>query len=235
MRICVGVLVLVLGLTGLVQAAVDIQITEIYGGTGPDWEEDATFPILPEWFEITNFGDTAADLVINPLYYDDESATASYDDQLMGVNSIAPGESVIFLVDFESDMADGTYATALANFHTAFGDLTGVQIGYVDNHGGGLGGRGDSMYIFDGNDYYANVVDTEGYGHQEERDLESTHVSLPDGTWRGWDNYVATPLVLTNTDLAGFGGGTLGDLGYGLPCHQVPGSDRLPVDGRVRR
>ena len=209
------------GLVGAAKAGVNLQITEIYGGTtntagvGPELGID-----IPEWFEITNFGDTAADLVANPLYYDDESADPAKNNRLADVDSIAPGESVIFFVDFESDFPGATpeeqLEAAYTNFELAWGELPGIQIGYVADHGGGLGGKGDTIYIFDGNTSSANIVDSEGYGNHEPKLIESTHVSLPDGTWRGWDNDVPEHDVYTNTDLAGFGGGTLGSLGYGL-------------------
>ena len=105
---------------------------------------------------------------------------------------------------------------AYTNFELAWGELPGVQIGYVADDGGGLGGKGDTIYIFDGNTSSANIVDTEGYGNHEPKLIESTHVSLPDGTWRGWDNDTPEHDVYTNTDLAGFDGGTLGSLCYGL-------------------
>jgi hypothetical protein len=190
---------LVFALAVVAQARVNLQITEIYAGTSPKTPGGAAFD-TSEWFEITNFGGMAADLVANPVYYDDESADPTKDAQLLGVGTIAAGESVIFFVDWESDLpgADNAAKLALAYslFATAWGPLTGVQIGYCDTTAGGLGNNGDTMYLFDSNLAGANIIDTAGYtGH-----ATSTYVSQPDGTWNGMDGSPGS------NDLAGVGG-----------------------------
>jgi hypothetical protein len=190
---------LVFALAVVAQARVNLQITEIYAGTSPKTPGGAAFD-TSEWFEVTNFGATAADMVANPVYYDDESASPTKNTQLLGVDTIAPGESVIFFVDWESDLpgADDAAKLALAYslFATAWGPLTGVQIGYCDTTAGGLGSNGDTMYLFDSNLAGANIIDTAGYSGS----TGSTYVSQPDGTWNGSDGGPVS------NDLAGSGG-----------------------------
>ena len=164
-----------------------LQITEVYAGTDPKTPGVAGTFDTSEWFEVTNFGDTAVDLVANPVYYDDASADPTKDTQLLGVDSIAPGESVVFLVDWESDMDTvPTEAEKLALaydlFEDAWGELPGVQVGHCTGNAGGLGG-GDTMYLFDGNLATSSIIDMAGY---EKTDAETgTFVSQPDGTWNG--------------------------------------------------
>lgn len=73
-------------------AAFDLQVTEIWPGNvdGEDLTDD--------WFEVTNVGDApwvaATD---GDLYYDDEEPDNTRADLMHGVDSIAPGESVIFV------------------------------------------------------------------------------------------------------------------------------------------
>jgi hypothetical protein len=199
MRNVVVLVLLVFALAVVAQARVNLQITEIYAGTSPKTPGGAAFD-TSEWFEVTNFGATAADMVANPVYYDDESASPTKNTQLLGVDTIAAGESVIFFVDWESDLpgADDaeTLALAYSLFATAWGPLTGVQIGYCDTTAGGLGTNGDTMYLFDSNLAGANIIDTAGYTGS----ATSTYVSQPDGTWNGSDGGPVS------NDLAGSGG-----------------------------
>ena len=199
MRNVVVLVLLVFALAGVAQARVNLQITEIYAGTSPKTPGGAAFD-TSEWFEVTNFGDTAADLVANPVYYDDESAAPEKNTQLLGVGMIAAGESAIFFVDWESDLPGADDATKLALayslFATAWGPLTGVQIGYCDTTAGGLGNNGDTMYLFDSNLAGANIIDTAGYSGP----ATSTYVSQPDGTWHGMDGGPVS------NDFAGVGG-----------------------------
>ena len=196
MRNCIvfgiGLALLLATVPGEVLAASDLQITEIYAGTAPKTPMVAGTFDTSEWFEVTNFGDTAADLATNPVYYDDESADPTKNTQLLGVDSIAAGESVVFLLDWESDLdgADDAAKLALARelFAEAWGELPGVQIGYCSNTAGGLGSNGDTMYIFDSNLAGANILDSEGYSRPAEvAQQPGTYVSQPDGTWNGAD------------------------------------------------
>jgi hypothetical protein len=155
----------------------NIQITEIWPGGIAGAEATS------DWFELTNFGDMAATGLDGNLYYDDDSGDPTVDDQLFGIDSIAPGESVIYVVSWEDDFA--TSADAINAFTAMWGapagDLSGVQIGYVDG-GSGLGGGGDAVAIFDGNTAGppTNLIDFEGYDPPTQKE---SFVSNPDGTW----------------------------------------------------
>ncbi|MCA9231271.1 MAG: hypothetical protein KDA57_11505 [Planctomycetales bacterium] len=157
-------------------AAPNLQITEIWAGGLPGAEATS------DWFELTNFGDMPATGLDGTLYYDDDSFDATKDDALFGVDTIAPGESVIYLVSWE-DTFTGGVGDAIAAFTSMWGapagNLTGVQIGYVDG-GSGLGGGGDTAVIFTGNTASSPPVDYAAYSVNPQ--VES-FVSLPDGTW----------------------------------------------------
>lgn len=150
-------------------AVVNLQITEIWGGGLSGTE------VTSDWFEVTNLGDTAAsNLLANPLYMDDGSAAFASSVPMEGIDTIAPGESVIYLTDYEGDWGDLTGgATAFLNM---WGPLPGVQIGGVPA-GIGLGGSGDAVNIFDG---MGTLLASAAYS--VETQLES-FVSQPDGTW----------------------------------------------------
>ena len=158
-----------------VMAASNLQITEMWGG-GLSGSEATS-----DWLEITNFGTMAATGLDGNIYYDDDSFDPTKDSALIGIDSIAPGESVIYVVSWEDDYA--TSADAIDAFTAMWGapanDLSGVQIGYVDD-GGGLGGGGDSAVIFDGNTVAATPIDFESYSVSTQ--VES-FVSDADGSW----------------------------------------------------
>jgi len=114
----------------------DLQITEMWPGNDPG--ENLT----ADWIEITNFGDEAWVEGADPaLYYDDESADPAAADPIAGIASIAPGESVIVMIDA---------ATAAATFRDAWStaiDLDDVKIGYADGAGLGKGGDGAALFV----------------------------------------------------------------------------------------
>jgi hypothetical protein len=160
---------------GTAAAAADLQITELYAGlTGEDGTED--------WLELTNYGDTAADMGgdANDLfgsagwnfYYDDESADPTKNTALRGILSIAPGESVIYLIDSTVSGAPGN----IDDMQTIWGG--GYQVGIIAN-AGGLGQGGDAAYVFDGNLEDSNTVDSASY--DSIGDLATLDVA-PDGT-----------------------------------------------------
>jgi 2',3'-cyclic-nucleotide 2'-phosphodiesterase (5'-nucleotidase family)/predicted extracellular nuclease len=121
----------------------DLQITEIWSGNdqGSDLTED--------WFELTNTGTVAwVAATDGDLYFDDDSADPAAAERLMGIESIAPGESVIFI-----DAED------ITDFETVWGsvrDLSSTQIGTYA--GPGLSGGGDGVTVF------AEGVETLGDG-----------------------------------------------------------------------
>ena len=150
-------------------AAPNLQITEIWAGGLAGAEATS------DWFELTNFGDMAATGLDGNLYYDDDSADPTKDDALVGIDTIAPGESVIYVVSWEDDWATST--DAIDDFIAMWGNV--AQVGYVDG-GSGLGDGGDAAWVFDGNTNAANLIDWEAYSVTTQ---EESFVSSPDGTW----------------------------------------------------
>ena len=124
------------------QANADIQITEIYAGLSG---EDGT----ADWFEVTNFGSSVFDTA--GLYYDDESADPTLNGVLDSFQ-LQTGESAVFLIG--GDQAD------IDEFNSIW---SGVQNVGTTAAGGGLGGGGDSVFLFDSNILDANVVDSVTY------------------------------------------------------------------------
>ena len=139
-------------------AAAEIKVTEMWVGGLPGTEATS------DWFELTNFGDMPLSGIDGNIYYDDNSADPTVDDQMFGIDSIAPGESVIYLTSWEDDWA--TAADAIAAFDAMWGapagSLNGIQIGYVDG-GSGLGGGGDAVFVFDSNQANANIIASQQY------------------------------------------------------------------------
>lgn len=157
-------------------AQAEIRVTEIWAGGLPGTES------MPDWFELTNYGDTP--VTPNNWYYDDDSADPTANDPVLGLGAIAPGESVLVVVSWEDDW--DTAADALATMNTAWnigGALDNLQIGWVDG-GGGLGGSGDAVYVFEGNTTGAPIVATQEYALST---TEASFVINPDGTWN--DDY----------------------------------------------
>jgi predicted extracellular nuclease len=95
-----------------------------------------------DWFEITNNGTNAVD--ISGWKMDDDSNSFAASVALSGVNSIAPGQSVVFI---EGD------ATKVSAFNAAwFGTSnapTGFVIGTYSGSGVGLSATSDQVNIFD--------------------------------------------------------------------------------------
>jgi len=154
-------------------ATVDLQITEIWPGGLAATESTS------DWFELTNFGDMAATGLDGTLYYDDSHGDATRDDAMFGIDTIAPGESVIYLVSWEDDYNLSSQAIDAFEAMWAPYPAGSVQIGYVDG-GRGLGGSGDAVNVFDGNTSGANVIDNESYALGG---FVESYVSKGNGTW----------------------------------------------------
>lgn len=93
---------------------------------------------LEDYFEITNTGGSAVD--VTGWKFDDESQSFADAADLLGITSIAAGETVVFI---QQDSADGF--ADVAQFRTEWGGLAGVQVGFHD--GPGMG-KGDGISLF---------------------------------------------------------------------------------------
>jgi uncharacterized protein YjiK len=101
--------------------------------------------VADDWFELTNISEDP--ITVTGWKADDGSNSYALGAVLGGVTTIAPGESVIFLLEVTAaELAAKT--TSFVN--TWFGGTApvGLQIGYVDGGGLGLGSSGDSVNIF---------------------------------------------------------------------------------------
>lgn len=116
---------LILGSAGLTLAGPVLRVTEVMSSGD-----------TADWFELTNYGDAAADLSNHRM--DDSSFAIANSLVLSGVTSIAPGESVVFI---EGD------ATVVATFKTNW-SLTTTQVGSYSGSGVGLGSGGDGVTVF---------------------------------------------------------------------------------------
>lgn len=106
-----------------------LSITEVMSSSGS----------TPDWFEVTNYGDTAVNL--SSWKMDDGSFNYAASVALSGISSIGAGESVIFI-----ESASGT---GIASFRSFWGGLGTVQVGYYSGSGVGLSSGGDGVCVFD--------------------------------------------------------------------------------------
>ena len=97
--------------------------------------------VASDWFELTNFGPLAVD--ITGWKVDDNSNAFANSLALLGITSIAPGESVVFI-----ETSPTNAAARLASFRTFWGQLSSVQVGTYNGSGIGLSGSGDAVNIF---------------------------------------------------------------------------------------
>jgi len=101
--------------------------------------------VTADWFELTNTGAAAATITGNRM--DDNTFAFANSVELLGVASLAPGESAVFLES--ADPANDV--PAFRNFWTgSTSGLPGVQIGSYSGSGVGLSGTsGDGLIVFD--------------------------------------------------------------------------------------
>ncbi len=92
-----------------------------------------------DWFEITNYGDAAADLTGAKM--DDNSFNFALSVALNGVTTVAPGESVIFI-----ESAGGAGVDA---YKTDWSTPPSLQVGYYSGSGVGFSSSGDGVVVFD--------------------------------------------------------------------------------------
>ncbi len=131
-------LVLVIGPT-TANAAFDLQVTEIWPGNDPGAN------LTSDWFEVTNVGDTAWSAVADgDLYMLDDRDYDPLDSDaavMLGIASIAAGESVVYV---EGDTAD------VAAWSDLWDDVVVLpQVGYHGGKGLGQGGDGVKLYLDD--------------------------------------------------------------------------------------
>jgi hypothetical protein len=107
-----------------------LRITEVMSSSGSGGTED--------WFELTNFGDTDANVA--DYKYDDSPAAYGTSVALQGVTKIAPGESAIFF--------EGKSGKTVADFKLFWGLGDGVQVGTWVSSTNGLSSNGDTVAIF---------------------------------------------------------------------------------------
>jgi hypothetical protein len=116
-------------LTGA-QAA--LIITEVMSTSGTNG--------TPDWIEVTNTGTSAVD--ITGFKFDDGSFTFASSVPLVGVTSIAAGQSVVFI---ETSIPE----TTIADFRTFWGgSATSAVIGSYTGPGVGMSSGGDGASIF---------------------------------------------------------------------------------------
>ena len=98
-------------------------------------------PFGVDWMELTNTG--AAALTLSNWRMDDNSNAFASGVPLLGITTIGPGESVVFL-----ECAAG--CAAIAGFRSYWGaPVAGLQIGTYSGTGVGLANGGDAVNIWD--------------------------------------------------------------------------------------
>lgn len=110
-----------------------IRITEVMSASGTGGTAD--------WIEVTNYGTSAISMV--GMRMDDNSYSFAASVALLGVTSLAAGESAIFF--------ENTAPTApIAAFQSYWSGLSGVQVGYYNGSGAGVSfsSGGDAAVIF---------------------------------------------------------------------------------------
>jgi hypothetical protein len=118
-------------------AVINLQITEI-------WPGQTDTDLTKDWFEITNYGDTAwVDGVDNPIFVNDSGGDLlTTSAQMFGISNILPNESVIVLM--EGAPADKQVFFDVWN---PVIPQTMSNIGYADGSGLGLGQPADGVRI----------------------------------------------------------------------------------------
>lgn len=127
-RILHAVAALAAAFTMQAHAAVILRITEVMS-SGDTWD----------WFEVTNYGTSPAD--ITGFRMDDDSFSFSASVALHGVTTIAPGESVVFI--------ESSVASAVTAFKANWA-VPDMQVGHYSGSGVGFSSGGDGVVVFNG-------------------------------------------------------------------------------------
>jgi hypothetical protein len=129
-KIIIIISLMAASLTGA-QAA--LIITEVMSSSGTGG--------TPDWFEVTNTGASAVD--ITNFRFDDGSFNFNASVSLVGVTSIAAGQSVVFI-------ETNTPLTTIPDFRTFWGgSATTAVIGSYSGTGVGLSSGSDGVRIYD--------------------------------------------------------------------------------------
>ena len=127
------ILIISLMAASLTGAQAALIITEVMSSSGTGG--------TPDWFEVTNTGTSAVD--ITNFRFDDNSNDFGRSVPLVGVTSIAAGQSVVFI-------ETSTPVTTIADFRTFWGgSATTAVIGSYTGAGVSLSSGGDGASIFD--------------------------------------------------------------------------------------
>jgi hypothetical protein len=112
-------------------ASAGLRVTEAMSSSGSGGTAD--------WFEVSNYGTTAID--ITGYKMDDNSFAFANAVALLGITSIAAGETVIFV--------EGA-STTVSGFRSFWGGLSGVQVGYYTGSGVSFSSSGDGLVVYNG-------------------------------------------------------------------------------------
>ena len=125
-------------------AQAEIRITEV-----APWSSGNS-AVAADWFELTNTGSSA--VAISGWKVDDSSNSVAAAVALLGISSIAAGESVLFI---EGSSANANFVA------TWFGAQApaGLQIGRYSGSGIGLSTSGDALNIFSASGTLVTRVD----------------------------------------------------------------------------
>jgi hypothetical protein len=116
-------------------AFAQLRISEVMSSSGVGGTAD--------WFEVTNYG--SSPVAMTGARMDDNSFTFLSSVELLGVSSIAAGDSAVFI---ETSTLDP--AAEVAAFRTFWGgDATGAPIGYYSGSGISFSSNGDGVVVFD--------------------------------------------------------------------------------------
>ena len=142
---CLALISVLCGVANTSFAGPILRITEVMSSSGTGGTAD--------WFELSNVGDTAAD--ITGYKMDDGSFSSSSAVLLSGVTTIPPGESVIF-VETALPLTD------LPAFRTFWGLSASAQVGSYTGSGVSLGSGGDGVVIYTGSNVEVNRIQSTG-------------------------------------------------------------------------
>ena len=142
---CLALISVLPGVANTSFAGPTLRITEVMSSSGTGGTAD--------WFELSNVGDTAAD--ITGYKMDDGSFSSSSAVLLSGVTTIPPGESVIF-VETALPLTD------LPAFRTFWGLSASAQVGSYTGSGVSLGSGGDGVVIYTGSNVDVNRIQSTG-------------------------------------------------------------------------